>query len=267
MNDEIKPNPKHSELLNLIPGELHALIVPVLKKWDQNVNDQFANIHSQYEEFKPFKALIDANVDPSFAQQAVALVNHMQENPAEVLKQINDNWDLGYLSKEEASQIQAASTEEDEFMLDSDQLLNDPRFKALADKVQSFEGQLTKRQQDEALAAEIEAFEDSLDELEEDCKGKNLPFNREFVTALVSNGLSGEDAVKQFHQVLINQGLKVEAQPDSTQDEVVPPVVLGGGSAGSGMPDGTVKFGSLSKNDLNASIEQMLQQAAQSGQG
>lgn len=264
MNDELKPNPKHSELLDKIPGELHPLIIPILKKWDQSVNDQFATIHGQYEEYKPFKALIDANVDPSFAQQAVALVNQIQQDPAGVIKQINDNWQLGYLSKEEAEQLSSNHIEEDDLMT-GDDILKDPRFKALADKVESMSGQLTQKQQEDQLAAELEAFEEELDALAEKCKADNLPFNREFVTALVSNGYSGEDAVKQFHQVLASSS--VQQTTTETTDKDKPPVVLGGGPAGSGLPDGAVKFGGLSKNDLNGTIEQMLQQATQSGQG
>ena len=266
MNDN--PNPKHSELLNLIPGELHTLVVPILKKWDQGVNDQFQNIRNEYKDLEAFKPLIESGIDANFAQQAAALVNQLQENPKAILEQINQNWDLGYISAEEAQNHQQNLSEEGLDMGLDDDFFKDPRVKAMVDSIedmkQTLEGRISKETEQEQLAA----FEAELDTLEKANTEKNLPFDRTYVTALIAQGFEPEAAVSSFHQMLVQQGVKVEAteqQPESTDNQ--PPVILGGNPSGSGLPDGQVKFGELSKNDLNSTVEQLLSQQFNSNQG
>lgn len=265
MPEDLRPNPNHQELLNLIPGELHPVLIPILKKWDQGVNDQFAKIRGEYAEYAPFKALIDANIDPTFAQQAVALVNKLQNEPEVVLKEINQNWGLGYVSKDEVSS--SVNNDEDPFNMDDD-LFKDPRFKAMADGLNAVQEQLKKQQEEAQNQSALEEFEEMLDSLEEKAKEDKLPFDRTFVTAFISQGYSGEDAVSEFHKLLAAQG--VNAQQQETTDNTnnnTPPAVLGGSPSGSGIADGSVAFGKLTKNDLNGTIEQMLAAAQQSGQG
>lgn len=265
MNDN--PNPKHSKLLNLIPGELHPLIIPVLKEWDQNVNEQFANIRNEYKDYEAYKPLIEAGIDASFAQQASALVTQLQENPKDILEQINQNWNLGYVS---ADQVQAQQQNLNDEGLDmglNDDFFNDPRVKAMAESIEAMKQSLEARESTEAEKQALAEFEAELDTIENATKAKNLPFDRTFVTALIAQGYEPEAAVTQFHQTLIQNGLKVEANEQQPEKQENPPVVLGGNPSGSGLPDGQIKFGELNKNDLNATVEQLLQQSMNSNQG
>lgn len=266
MSNNPNPNPNHQKLLDLLPGELHPIVIPILKEWDQGVNDQFAKIHSQYDELKPFKALVENNIDPSLAVQAVNFTKALEADPETVLKQVNEHFDLGYVSKDEV-QAPDPNDEDPDFM--NDDIFKDPRVKALADGLTTVQQQLKTQQEQEQQQAAIDAFEAELDVLEKETTEKGLPFNRTFVTALCAQGFEKEEALSQFHQVLAAQSVgntQTEQQPNNPTNEQ-PPVVLGGSPAGSGLPDGSVKFGTLAKNDLNATIEQMLQQSHQSGQG
>lgn len=263
MSNNPNPNPNHQELLSLIPGELHPLLIPVLKKWDQNVNDQFAKIRGEYDEFKPYKALIDAGIDPTFAQQAAGLVNRLQQDPETILREINDNWNLGYLPKDQVP----PATDEDPEMTYGDDFFNDPRVKAMADTLSSLQNQFKQQEEKEANEAALAELEDELDGLEEATTGKNLPFDRTFVMALMSQGFSGDEAVTHLHTMLAAQGVNTLQQQEQQQDQSPPPVVLGGAPSGSGLPEQPIKFGSLSRKDLNNTVAQMLAQAQQSNQG
>lgn len=269
MNDN--PNPKHSKLLNLIPGELHPLIIPVLKEWDQGVNDQFQNIRNEYKEYEVYKPLIDAGIDPTFAQQSAALVQQLQENPKDILEQINQQWDLGYVSADQVQQQTNNLGNEGLEDLDmNDDFFSDPRVKAMADSIEAMKQTLDSRVSAETEKEQLAAFEAELDTLEKATTDKNLPFDRTFVTALIAQGFEPDVAVSTFHQTLVQHGVKVEAGTTTEQQietDSTPPVILGGNPSGSGLPDGQVKFGALSKNDLNSTVEQLLQQQFNSNQG
>jgi len=125
-----------------------------------------------------------------------------------------------------------------------------------------------EREEEEAAIAE---FESELDELEQSYTDPNrdggpLPFNRMFVTALISQGLDGEAAVKQYHEVLALNTSSEEPPASNDTTGTQPPVVMGGeGTAGSGSADGTVNVGSLSRKDLNETVQQLLAKAQESG--
>lgn len=263
MPEDLRPNPNHQELLDKIPGELHPLVVPILKKWDQGVNDQFAKIRGEYDEYKPYKAFIDANLDPGFVQQAVQLVEQLKQDPKNVLEQINQNFDLGYVSKDA---LPETNPEEDlDFM--NDDIFKDPRVKALADGLQQVQSQLKTQQEEDEQARALAEFEEELDTLEKKAEEDKLPFDRTFVMALVAQGYNGEDAVNQFHKILAAQGLNGQQQQTTEEVNTDAPAILGGSPAGSGLPNESVQFGQLSRNDLNNTVEQLLAQRAQSDQG
>lgn len=271
MSNNPNPHPAHQELLNLIPGELHPLVIPVLKKWDQGVNDQFANIRGEYKELEAFKPLIEAGIDPNFALQSAGLVTQLQNDPKDILEQINEQWKLGYVPADQVQHNQQNNLGNEELEdFEMDDVLKDPRIKALADTVEALQARLNQRDEADQNQQALTEFEKELEALESKTKGENLPWDTTYVTALMSAGHDGETAVKMFHQVLAQQGLKLETteqQTETEQETTQPPTILGGNPSGSGLPDGQVKFGTLSKNDLNNTVEQLLQQQLQSNQG
>lgn len=266
-------NPAWQEILNVLPTEFHSLVIPTLKKWDTGVQQKFAEIRSEFDEYKAFEPFVKNNIDPQYAEQAVMLADQLQRDPQKVIDQVNQAWNLGYLSKDEAEKLGQSSSQPGEDdgdlfnSLGSDDILKHPQVKAMADALNQLQTEFktTKEQEEEQQA--LAEFESYLDELEKNASENNLPFNRTFVTALISQGIDGEAAVKQYHQVLAGSAVTAET-PAPTPSGETPPVVMGGeGSTGSGTPDGSVDFGSLSRQQLNSTIEQMLAQQAQAGQG
>lgn len=272
-DEQNKVNPAWQGLLDKLPQEFHSLILPDLKAWDQGVQQKFQEIHSQYDDYKAYEVFVKKNIDPEYIEQAVTLADRLQADPKGLMAQVNEAWNLGYVSPEDAANLAQSSagsgTEDQDFIDEDSDIFKDPRVKAMKEALDQLQSEFqTDKQREEEEAAQAE-FEEYLEQLEQETTAKNLPFNKTFVTALISQGIDGEDAVAQYHQVLaINTLEGGETKQETTTETTNPPPVMGSeGSTGGGTPDGSVNFGSLSKNDLNSTIEQMLAQQAQSGQG
>ena len=266
-------NPNWKAILDVIPQEFHNLVTPKLQEWDQAVNSKFQEIHQQYEPLKAYKPLADHGIEGKYAEAAVKLADEMQRNPQVIADQMIKQFNLDYLSAEEAAQrFQSQpgnnSGDQENLFGDNDDLFKDPRIQKLMQGFEAVQNKLTEREQMELQQQQADEWEDYLDTLEEKAKEDNLPFNRTIVTALAAQtGMSGEDAVKEYHLMLAREGVTVGSNEDpqqQAQQPPAPPVMGTGGSVGSGSPDGSVDFGNLSKNDMNAAVEQILRQAAES---
>jgi hypothetical protein len=271
-------HPAWQEILSEIPEEYHHFVKPKLQAWDQGVQQKIQEVHDQYKDYADFKGLVDNNIDPDYVEQAIALADQLQANPKKVMEQVNQAWNLGFV---ESSSVQpdtsaGESTDDDPFDGEDDgmDITKHPKFSEIESKLNELQTQYEAKQTAEQEEADAQAFEQYLNELETSVTEKNLPFDRTFVTALIAQGLDGQDAVKQFHTIIASAGVQLpdgtegdQQQPESDSGDD-PPVVMGGdGTTGSGLPDQSVKFGTLSKNDLNSTVEQLLDQALNSGQG
>lgn len=279
-NDNGNNHPAYQHILDALPESLHSVVLPELKKWDAGVTQRFQEIHDSYKDLKPFQKLVENGIAPDYVEQAVILADQLQRDPKKTVAQINESWQLGFVPQEALNNSNnSGDSDDDDFEssddLFSDDILKSPKVKAMYESLNQIQEELNNRKQQEEQENEVAEFEAYLDELEEQTTSNNLPFNRLFVTALMHQGVDGEEAVKQFHQVLAagstqdsggeTQQSGEQAGSDSSGDQ--PPVVMGGSGTGSGIPDGSVNFGALSKNDLNSTIEQLLAQANESGQG
>lgn len=268
-------NPAWQGILDVLPTELHNLVIPQLKAWDQGVQQKFQEIHSQYEEYKGYEDFIKSNIDPEYAKAAVHMADLLQRDPAKLASQINETYKLGFVPKDEVEKLTQQSLGNDSgdgqgFFENEDDILKHPVVKQMYDRLQELDSTVKTQQQLEEEEREAKELEEYLNGLESECKEKNLPFDRTFVLAYMSQGIDGEDALKQYHQVLaVNANTETPNEPPSGNGEAQPPVVMGGGGVvGAGVPDGSVNVGALSKNSLNSTVEQILaQQAQQSGQG
>lgn len=269
-NDSSKINPAWNGILSKVPEALHSVLIPALAEWDAGVNQRFQELHAQYEPLKAYKNLADNGIDADYAEQAIILADRIQQNPKQIAEQLNQSFNLGFVSPEEAAKLgqgsPAGDPDADFFSDPNADITKHPQFKQLADQISQFQQRFEESNQQQQERDQIEQFESYLDDLESSTKEKNLPFNRRYVTALMTQGLSGEDAVSQYHQDLAIQTVSDPNANDKPEDET-PPIVMGGeGSTGGGTPDGSVNFGSLPKNDLNATVAQLLEASLNSGQ-
>lgn len=268
-------NPAWQPFLDVLPESLHNIVLPVLKEWDQGVQQKFQEIRNEYSELENYKKFAEANLDPEYIEQAVILADQLQREPAKIVGQINEAWELGFVTPEDAAKLGQSSEDEGdgdlEFDKDSD-IFKDPRVKAMKDALDELQNNFQTDKEREEEEAAIREFEEQLDDLEKEYtnperEGGPLPFNRMFVTALISQGVDAEAAVKQYHEVLaLNGGSGQDTHTDTTTEGDKPPVVMGGeGTTGSGSADGTVDVGGLSRKDLNATVQELLAKAQESG--
>lgn len=267
-------NPAWKPFLDVLPSSLHNVVLPVLKEWDAGVQNKFQEIRNEYAELEGYKKFVEANVDPEYVEQAVILADQLQREPGKIVGQINEAWNLGYVSADDAAKLGQKPDESQDnggldFEPDSD-IFKDPRVKAMKDALDELQNNFQTDKEREEEEAAIAEFESELDELEKSYTDPNreggpLPFNRMFVTALISQGVDGEAAVKQYHEVLALNSPSTETPPKTNEGEK-PPVVMGGeGTAGSGSADGTVDVGSLSRSEVNKTVQQLLAKAAEQG--
>lgn len=272
------PNPAWKSILDVLPESLHPVVMPVLKEWDQGVQQRFQEIHNQYTELEPYKAFVKNNIDPAYVEQAVILADQLQRDPKNVVNNMIQTWDLDFVSKDEAAKLAPSSSqnsgdEDEDFSFgNNEDILNHPLFKQMKDTLDQLQGNYEQDKQSQAEQQAIAEFENYLNDLEKsytdpERDGGPLPFNRTFVTALMSQGLSGEDAVKQYHETLA-----IASSPDNTSNtqqqagNEQPPVVMGSqGTVGSGQQDLSFKPGELSRSELNANVEALLKASLENG--
>ena len=115
MNNENPNNhPAYQSILDVLPESLHSLVIPKLKEWDAGVTKKFQEIHAQYEPLKAYQKFVDNEIDPEYMEQAVIFADQLQRDPKKVVSQINESWDLGYLTPEQAQALQATTPDPDE---------------------------------------------------------------------------------------------------------------------------------------------------------
>lgn len=274
MND----NPAWKPILDVLPESLHSIVKPALQEWDKGVQAKFQEIRNEYAELEPYKEFVQHNIDPAYVQQSVILADQLQRDPQGVVSNMIETWKLDYVSKEEAAKLGNSSSpsgdEGDLFEEDSNfDITKHPQFKAMQDALDKVQQQTQQTQQEKEQEAAQKEFDDYLESLEQEYinperEGGPLPFNRTFVTALMSQGLSGEDAVKQYHEALAiasSPGTQ-QTQDSGSEQTPKPPVVMGGqGTVGSGSPDQAVNVTQLPRGELNSTVAQLLEAAANDG--
>lgn len=274
-NEQNSGNPAWKPILDVLPTELHSLVTPVLQEWDKGVQQKFADIRGEYTQLENYKKFVDANIDPEYVEQAVMLADSLQRDPGKIVGEINEAWGLGFVPKEEAEKLGQSSPSGDNgdlFESDPDNdIFKDPRVKAMQESLEQLQqGYQTDKQREEEETAARE-FEEYLNELEKNYtdperEGGPLPFNRMFVTALISQGVDGEAAVKQYHEVLASNSASSNDAPPANNSGEKPPAVMGSeGTAGSGSADGAVDVTSLSDAEVSSTVQQLLAKAQEAG--
>lgn len=259
---EIKGHPAWQPILDALPDEFHSVIKPELLKWDQGVQDKITKMNEQYA---PYKEFLDNNVDPEVLTNGLGLLMEFQNDPAGIVQQAIEQFDLDYVSQDDhkAAIAQAADASGvDPDLGDDDALMDNPQFKAIMDVVNDLKTKFESKDQTEAERREQEELDKTLAKLAED-KGE---FDKTYVLTLMANGVSGEKAVEQW-QNTINQATEQRLKEQGVtlsggQTNETPVVMNGGGDAGSGLSTEPVAVGDLSEKDVNQLVVEMLSQGS-----
>lgn len=262
-------NPAWKPLLDKLPPALHDMIKPILTQWDEGVQAKFQEIHAEYEPLKAFQPFVDNNIAADFAMQSVAFADELQRDPAGVAKQINDNWQLGFMTKEEAEAlVPPANNADDGDLFENEDgkidLTKIPEFVTMKQTLDAIQKQKDEEERNNSEQQALADFERELADLEKKTVDPNgdgtggKPFHKVFVTALMAQGLSGDDAVKQYHEVLAGVATPPENndQPSNTDA----PITMGNsGTVGGGQSNGEVKWADMSTSDFNANVAKVLE--------
>lgn len=249
-------------ILNKIPTALHDVVKPALQEWDQGVNKRFQELA---EEWAPFKEFRESKVDPQYIKNALSFAQAFESDPTGVLKNANETYNLGFADPEEYNRLQSELESlsdddpdlDDDFDEDDDEMVDlstDPNIKAIQDQI----SQLTQSVQSITTDTEAQKHEKYLDTLLSD----KPHVNRTFITALMTQGLTGEQAIDEYNKALASS---VTPPQDGTTPPVgtpSAPVIMGpDGTAGAGTGTKEIDFGKMGTTDVNDMVAQMLQAA------
>lgn len=241
-------NPAWSELLGVVPEQLHSQITPHLSKWDNNFQTKINEVHSQYE---PWKPIIEQGATPDDVNYALGLLNALSENPQEVIKALTE-WAGAESSTEQQGQFNQTQQQVDP---NEDPILSHPKVREMQQALETMaQVMLSQREQEQQAQADTELAED-LTSLREKYKEQG-DFDEEFVLTLAANSdkfdfNALENAVQKYYEKR-DQILSTKRQPG-------PPVLGSGGAIPAQMPD-MKKASDVERRQMIAS---MLTQAQQ----
>lgn len=229
-------HPAFQEVYNILPQEFHEKVSPVLKQWEQNVNQRFEQVHSKYG---PWDNFIKQGVDPEQVNWAVNMLNMLEQNPREVYDRIGQYFQFnGQPTDPTGGQGQGGQQQQ--------QQTDDP----YAERVTAAERQLRLmtdflvQQQEKTSQAEADRW---LDDLMSQAEKKYGKFDQRFVAAQMAGGASIDQAVQAFQQLRQQWG----APPP-------PPLITG---AGGGIANNSVDIKKMNDQQVSSLAAQYLQSA------
>lgn len=247
-------HPAWQEVLGVIPESLHTIVTPALEKWDKNVEGKVQSIKEQYQ---PYQQFIDNSVDAQQMQQALFILNELQNNPEQVVADVIQHFGLNFAAVSDDDDDDDDNYDPYDSSVD---ITKHPQFKELAKSLEAIQGRLSQQEEQEKRSAEQQAFDKQL----EDLTTQHGAFDRLYVTALMSNGFTADQAIKQYFDT-VNSAAQALMQNNGQQppsNNNPPPVVMGGdGNTGSGLPTQPVSFAGMKNTEVNDLVIQMLKQA------
>lgn len=251
---EPQGHPAWTELLNDVPEDLHPLLKPKLEEWERNYAAKLQGTVEQYQGYDAYKPLVENEVPIENIQKALWLAHQLDQNPEEIIGEAIKAFNLDYVKASESAVGNQPDDEEDFDMTDLSGLENHPAFKAIKEKAELVEQQLRQRQESDEEEVALNELQQELARLHQ-VHDEQGGFDDLYVTALMAQGVSPEDAVKSFNDTV---NARAQALAGAVPVET-PPVVMGGdGSSGSGVPSQHVKMGDLGKGDLNQMVLDLL---------
>lgn len=228
-------NPAWSDVLNVIPEAFVPLVTPHLSKWD-------ANFQKVQDSYKPFEPFVNDGVSPEDIQNALSVLNVLNNNPRAVYDRMVDTfgeeWGLStqqpIVGVPSQGQVGSAATAEEVDFGDYSNIENHPRFQELLNNQKAIaEFFVSQRQQEENAAADAQ-LEQELTTL----RSKHGDFDEQIVLSLAAGGMSLEAAVQKYASI-------ANSVRQQTTNKNFPQIVPTGGS----VPSQAVDVASLSDKD------------------
>lgn len=253
-NGEVRDNPAWEPFLQVIPTQLHGQIKPVLKTWDQGINEKFQEIHQRYE---PYKQFVDDGVTADQVRQSYQLLQALENNPEAFYKEMGQYYGYVGTGGQESSQQTPPTVEssDDQTEFDFGTPEANTAWKGMQSQlaeqsqiIQTMAQILTGAQEMTANSEADKALDTALSAARE----KHGNFDENYVLALVANGMDIDQAVEQYSSA-INTALTERNRPPAPQ-------VLGG--ANGSLPTNAVDITKLSQRETQNLVAEMARKAA-----
>lgn len=215
-------NPAWDEILQAVPEEYHEALTPTLQKWDSGVNERFQKIHSEYEDFKPFK---EQGLSRSDLEFAMSLSERIENDPLEIYNALEtylrQEGLLSALSQETPADVAQQPGESNVDYAERISQL-EAGFNTVAEAYLLQEQMKAEAEEDAALEAEFGAL-----------RSQYGDFDEEYVLTKMIGGMDTEDAVRAYFEFV--DGLM------SNKNRPAPRIINSAGSAYIGQPEVDVR--------------------------
>lgn len=242
-----QPNQFLDGILSQIDPAHRPIVEPYLGKWNAGVTRRFQELHG---ELSPYKEL---GADPETLGQAYQLYQMIDEDPQQVLQILQEAVEqVGGVPGQQPQGLEgqpppggAEDTPASSIPPELDQRLQafEQVLETMAQKYLDQESQQTQEAEDAELDQHLNLLKQEMGD-----------FNEPFVIAQMMAGLSGEEAVKAYHEAI-----QQEVNTRSRQPNVGP--ILGGGGA---VPQEGKSVVDASSKDTKALVANILAASNQS---
>lgn len=225
-------HPAFKEVYDVLPQEFHDKVSPVLKQWEQNVNQRFEKVHSKYGQWDP---IIDQVGDPQQVSWAVNMLNALENNPREVYDRIGEYYRFNQSQADPTNGQGQASQQQNDDPYAEKFSQTERQLQLMTDYlVQQREAQ-QQAQADQWLDQELAA-----------ARKKHGDFDNDYVLAQMQKGLSADEAAQAFHSLRSKWGAPQPA-----------PLIMG---AGGGIPGMNQDVRKMKDGEVSNLVTQMLNQ-------
>ncbi len=87
-------NPAWNDFLSAVPPEYHEKVTPVLKRWDEGVNQKLQSVQQRYAGYDAYEPFITGGVSPEDLQYGYGILKALQNDPVNTVKAIHEAFNI-----------------------------------------------------------------------------------------------------------------------------------------------------------------------------
>lgn len=253
-------NPAWQELYGVLPESLKPVVDPVLQKWEQGNQQKIQQYAEQQKAYEPYKDFVENNIPAESIQQALAVMQMIDQNPQEFLQQMQTFYGLQEQPNVNQQQQQPNTQQQpnnepqgNDYSFDEQpfDLESDPRFKQIKEQQDIMANFLAMQAQQEQQAKEDAQLEADLTSLRE----KYGDYDEDYVLGIAMNGGELEDAVKKYKA--LEESIRTKPAADANLPNILTP--------GGGVPSENVNPADWTDQQRKAHVMNLLAQANRQG--
>jgi len=221
------------DFLSKVAEAERPILQKYLPEWDKNVQVKFREYQDTQSQYEPWQDFLNQGYDPDYVAQTIQLAQLLENNPQAVYEALVQQYNFGNNQEEEQN-----LEEEEEIPAWAKQ--QQEALSAMAEIILAQREELEMDQADEELESYLDSLKEEFGEFDED-----------YVTALIGEGIDGEEAVNRYNRAVQSQLEKINGANNGA------PLIL---SSGGGLPSEPIDPGSLDSKQVKDIVTKLLQQ-------